>query len=145
MVWVGSYHNSATWCSTHNQRRSTILFPHGLLVSVCLFGICLWLTIKQGCITSTRTDMRSILRPTRTTSRICRQAMSLYTRVDHYGQGLHLIFVLSKMFNSPNSIIPCLSLQGVATAIARSRSCRIKILLRRSSSHSRTFPNAQSL
>jgi hypothetical protein len=81
-------------------------------------------------------DMKSIHRLTRTTYQVYRQAMPLYTPVDHYGQGVrYLIFAVTKILNTFTSIIPCLALRGVATAIARSRSRCIKVLLRRFPSH----------
>jgi hypothetical protein len=48
----------------------------------------------------------------------------------------HLLLYTNRIFNIFTSIIPCLSLRGVAAAIARSRSIRAKVLLRMTSSHS---------
>ena len=53
---------------------------------------------------------------------------SLWTRCD-------ICWFQSEMLNIFTSIIPCLSLRGVATAIARSRSLHAKVLLRRCSLH----------
>lgn len=76
-------------------------------------------------------DTRFIRLQTLTTYRICLRTRCWSIHAAPYGPGkLKSLHAMENHDLIRSSIIPCLAIRGVASAIARSRSLRAKVLLR---------------